>query len=168
MIGNVLKIIYVYFGASRIRCGKIQIGEWIRPPLPLACHKYPTLSRVKVHCNYQLGKKLYLSMIWLHFLEEYFWDGHIHPSSTDRLYKIILWNKFGIIGNPLGHPHTIFRHGKSFLTRFRGLGRFNCPHHRHSCPICKPTRFKVILNCTLSFELIMTLVSSLQWILWYK
>jgi hypothetical protein len=45
VVGNVLKIMCVHFGASRIQCGKIKIGGWI--PLPLAIHKCPSLSRVK-------------------------------------------------------------------------------------------------------------------------
>jgi len=43
MIGNVLKIVYVHFGAPRIQCGEIKVDS---TPLPLAIHKYPSLSRV--------------------------------------------------------------------------------------------------------------------------
>jgi hypothetical protein len=41
-------------GASRIRCGEIKIGGGggFNPPLPLAIHKYPSLSRVNCKIIY--------------------------------------------------------------------------------------------------------------------
>ena len=47
MIGNVLKIIYVRFGASRTTCGEIKMGVVDATPCPLASQNYPALSRVK-------------------------------------------------------------------------------------------------------------------------
>ena len=56
MIGNVLKIIYVRFGASRTTCGEIKIGVVdSTPPRPLASQNYPALSRVNKN-NEQTGR----------------------------------------------------------------------------------------------------------------
>ena len=60
---------------------------------------------------------IFLSRILWHV-----WDGHVHRSPTDRVYKIILWNKFGIVGNPLGHGHANFYTRELLFRKVTGVG----------------------------------------------
>ena len=60
---------------------------------------------------------IFLSRILWHV-----WDGHVHRSPTDRVYKIILWNKFGIVGNPLGHQHADYYTRELLFRKVTGVG----------------------------------------------
>ena len=64
MIGNVLNIIYVRFGASKIKCGEIKIGGRI-PPTPWQGYKYRAGGRFDPppYIRFVLVKKLFLDIL---------------------------------------------------------------------------------------------------------
>ena len=91
----------------------ISIVQWRWQIEKYSFHYYFTLCHWKV----QTGSSTFSNTNWLCMIKiRYFlsrilwhvWGGHTDRSPTDRLYKIILWNKFGRIRNHLGHSHANF------------------------------------------------------------